>query len=102
MTGFTDPFQPANNATTTVSATAVTGFTACPGDGECVELNNAGPNTVFINTAPGPIAVTAANGYPIFANQCKSIKMHSGDTGVNAICAATQTATLFVSRGNGS
>lgn len=102
MAGFVDPFQPANNATTVISATSTSGFTQCPGDGECVELYNAGPNIVFINTAALGVTATVTTSYPVAVGQCKTIKMHMGDTGINAVCAAAGTATLYVSRGNGT
>jgi hypothetical protein len=98
-----DAFQPGDLAQTTCAVTAASAFFAIPGNGECLELYNVGPNICFIETAQGAsdAAATVANSYPVGVGQCKIIRRVSGDIGIMAIAAAAGTATLYVTAGNG-
>src|SRR5271154_3155783 len=109
-----NPFIPGILAQTTCSVTASSTFFPIPATtggtgpfasgGECIEVSNVGPATIFIESCGGPngtVAATVANSYAILSGQCKIIGMHNGDTGISAIGSAAGPTTLFVTRGNG-
>ena len=78
-------------------------------------ITNLGPNTAYISWAPPspgnaapspaltaviPVDGTPANGYPILSGSKETITAPP-NAFVSAICAATQTATLLITPGEG-
>jgi len=96
-----DPFQPAAAGSTTCSVGVADAFFAIPGNGECLELNNLGTATIFVET-DGVTISTVANSYPIQPGHCKIVKRlpNPGTPGIRAI-STVAAQSLIVSVGNG-
>lgn len=102
----TYPFIP--GATATLAATATTGSVALGGQPRGgafqVRVVNVGPNTAFIKR--GGASVTAATtDFPVPAGVVEVLTFNNTDkdpvTHVAAICASSQTATLYFTTGEG-
>lgn len=80
------------------------------GQGDQMRIYNFGPNKVCIldgdgtQTAAMPTDSATANGKGsvIAAGATEIFSMKAGWTNIHAICAATETATIFAGRGNGN
>lgn len=86
--------------TVTLSATATSSSSALSGTGSQVVFQNAGPNTVFVTFGSSTVTATTAN-FPVLNGQSLQLTRPADSTHVAAICAATQTATLYVTPGEG-
>lgn len=94
------PFTPNVNATITIAVTSTNQNTTLLTYGDSVSVLNIGPNVAFINLANGG-GTTAAVGMPVNVNERVLLSRNTGDY-ISAICANTQTATLYVTTGYGS
>lgn len=96
------PFTPAPHGTVNIAATSTSAsiqFQTVEDANECVRLFNAGPNTVFVEFDSSPVTATTTNSMPI-PNGGVAI-IGSPQQYVAAVCAATNTATLYITPGNG-
>ena len=116
-----DAFLPANLGTLTLSVTAaaigariptggVTGAFGSHSGGEYLEIQNVGPQIVFVETSPGAspggvdtpsVTATVANSYPVLVGQRKIIRRAQGDSFISVIGAAAGPSTVYVTPGNG-
>jgi len=96
------PFSPDFTNTQTLAATATSAnaaLNAVDGNMNVLRVANAGPNTVFIRW--GATAQTAVTtDMPILAGTVEVFSKGAA-TNVAAICAAGQTATLYLTCGEG-
>lgn len=95
-------FTPLNSATQKISATQTnTGiaFSVPGGAADCVRIYNAGPNTVFVNLTQG-VAADAATDMPVAPTTVELFNKGLSTT-FNAICATGETATVYVTPGEG-
>lgn len=95
--------------TATLAVTASSGRVPVSLDGATqVELYNQGPNDCFVAFGDVTVAATVPSGstgsYPLPAGVTKVITLPYAIQVTNcaAICAATQTATIFISPGAGA
>ena len=95
-------------ACTATSANAI--LTAPDGySGNTVDVYNDGPNTAYITfddsgataAVPTGTGASAALGVPIPSGGRKTFTIGQGQTYIAGICAATKTATLYVTIGQG-
>ena len=110
------PFGPNFSKTKSISATSTSASVtldatdvnytptwpnACPTGGHtAIRIVNAGPNTVFIRYGVGAQTAVATD-MPVLAGTVELFcKAGAADT-VAAICAATQTATVYITCGEG-
>lgn len=92
-------FSPSGAATATIAATAASASATLDGLCSVVRVVNLGPNKAFIRFGTG--ATTAAlTDMPIAANSTEVFTKGSQTT-VAAICAATETANLYFTNGEG-
>ena len=105
------PGQTELNNTATLAVTSTTARVPINLNGALqIELYNAGPNDAFVTfgdvTVTATLPSTSAGSYPIGAGQCKVITLRADFvnliTNMAAICAATQTATIWASPGVGA
>jgi hypothetical protein len=102
-----NPFHPTSGGTVSLSATSTTGAVALalvPGGQFQIRYYNKGPNTVFVKR--GTSTVTAAlTDYPLPSGIVEVVTVNNPDAGgvthIAGICAATETATLYISIGSG-
>lgn len=97
-------FTPCLALTQTISATAVSSsitLTAVGSNATQMLLTNQGPNTAFFRYGDGAQTAVATTDTPILAGATIVFNTGSAPNTVAAICAATQTATLFVTPGYG-
>jgi hypothetical protein len=94
-------FSPAA-ASVTLAATAASADVALPATRSPVLLlQNAGPNTCFVQLGVGVQTALTTTGLPVLSGQVMAINP-GGATHVAGICAAAGTATLFVTAGTGN
>lgn len=89
------PFTPEDRKTQTVSATSTASTATFDVVNTSMMFKNKGPNTVFVRM--GATATTAD--YPILASTGELLTVPT--TTVSLICAATETATVYISPGFG-
>jgi hypothetical protein len=65
-----------------------------------VRITNTGPNTAFIRMGTGAQTAVLTD-MPILANTSVHLKKSISTDTIAAICAATQTASLYIAEGNG-
>ena len=95
-------FVPLYQGTSQIAATAASARVAlAESDERNIEISNAGPDTVFVELGGSSVAAVAASGYPILAGQSKVVRNVQKHTYAAAICAATQTATVYFTCGDG-
>lgn len=100
MPALNSPFTP-TAVTTRIAATAATAPATLPVQSAQVRFVNIGPNKVFVRWGVGAqVAVTTDT--PIASGATEVFTKPPEATGVAAICDATETATLFVTPGEGS
>ena len=95
-------FTPNQAGTVTISVTSTSGNTALPtSGGGSLLLTNLGTNKCFIKiTSDSAATASATADMPILAG--RALLISCGDaTRIAHICAATETATLYVTRGVG-
>ena len=97
-----NPFGP--GVTQTLAVTATTGNVALGGTGSQVLIQNAGSDYAFVNF--GDSSVTASVTFPtasVPVRPSSSLLVTVPDTftTVAAICLATKTTTIYITRGNG-
>ena len=109
----TEGWRPGANSAR-LDVTAVSGSVAIPsGPGNVVEVEACGNGTTtldFVFFVTGTGAQTAAliasgatgPGWAVAPGQRKRVRVPPGHDTIAAITAATKTATIFVSRGDGS
>lgn len=97
------PFGPLTNATITIAVTSTNSNTTLPTTGNAITVLNIGPNVAFVNLASSG-TTTTTTGMPININERVILSRNDagGNDYISAICAATQTATLYVTAGYGS
>jgi hypothetical protein len=99
----TDVFYPAGNNTVNIAATATTSSVSLTNpiaaNSPDVRIYNAGPNTVFVRWGIGAQTALATD-MPIPAGAIENFYKAQSDT-FAAICAATQTATVYFTPGTG-
>lgn len=91
-------FSPVADSTT-IAATASSGGTTLTGLGAAVLITNAGPNVAFIKLGEGTQTAAVTN-LPVLPYTAIIVRRNSS-THVAAICAATQTATVYFTTGDG-
>jgi hypothetical protein len=97
------PFSPSNLATTTISATQTAASTALASTDTAlnvIRIVNSGPNIVFLTLGTGAQAPTVAAGFPMMAGTVEVFSKGLADH-IGTICATSQTATVYVTCGEG-
>lgn len=94
-------FKPVNGSTVKISATATHSHTALGAKGGDALLQNTGPNVAFVRLTTGDTTATTADlavvpGVPLIVARAPS------ELSIGAICATGETATLYVTLGDGS
>ena len=92
-----------NGTTVVLSATASsptpTAFT--PRFGR-IRVVNKGPNQAFLRSGIGATDATATTSHtPIAAGTIESFTVPTNHTHISAICAASETATVYITTGDG-
>lgn len=96
------PFSPQNTATITISASQTAASTAFPtSSASCYMIQNAGPNTVFHTVTVAAATASTSTSTPVLAGAIMVFSMPEGSAFVNNICASGQTATVYVTPGEG-
>jgi hypothetical protein len=99
-----DPIQVLPQGTVTISCTGTTGATALARPDQFnrrqVELSNGGTVPIFVEFGSSTVASVAASGYPVLANQTKTVTVPPSTTHIACITGGT-TATLYASAGIG-
>jgi hypothetical protein len=85
--------------TTSIAATATSASATVNGYAKSVRLYNKGPNTAFVKFGVGATTATASD-MPLPAGAIETFSKDRADT-IAAICAATETATVYVTSGEG-
>jgi len=99
-----DVFQQKIGKTTSISATSTSASVTLDSVGAAAEnlrVFNAGPNTVFITWGVGSATATTTTNLPIPAGGVENFFKGPGADTVAAICASTQTATVYFTPGEG-
>jgi len=100
----TDTFNPSGNNTVSISGSSTSGSATLTnpiaGNSPNVRIYNAGPNTAFVRWGIGTQTAIAATDIPIPAGAIENFFKGQSDT-FAAICAATQTATIYFTPGSG-
>jgi len=82
-----------------VAVTSTSGNTALPSSfaqSRRVKISNAGPNPAFVRF--GPASQTAVTtDFCVLNGESVTVELSPSYTNMGAICAATQTATLYLS-----
>lgn len=86
--------QPDDRKTQTASVTSTAGTLTFDVNESVFHFKNAGPNTAFVRF--GAVATTAD--YPILNGE--TVMLSVPTTTISLICAATQTAAVYVSPGS--
>lgn len=107
-----DAYRPGGQSAR-LDVTSTTGSVALPsGPGNTIEVINSGNATTILDyvwivvgtgaqTAAVPASGSAAAGIAVAPGETKRIRIPQGADTLAAITAATKTATIFVSRGDG-
>jgi hypothetical protein len=105
-----NPFSPDFANTKSISATSTSASatlattdtnTGTLGQGfNVIRVVNAGPNTVFLRWGVGTQTALTTD-MPMLAGTVEVFTKSPNDTTVAAICAATQTATVYITCGEG-
>lgn len=96
------PFSPQPTGTITISATQTAASTAFPTLGaSCYLIQNIGANTVFHTVTVSAATAAVATSTPVPAGAIMVFSMSQGSAFVNNICASGQTATVYVTPGEG-
>ena len=100
-----NPFTPAaatvSRAATSTTANVALGTIPCLSGGT-VRIYNAGPNTAFIEFGgTSAIEAATATSMPIPSGAIETFSRGPSVTHMAAICAASQTATVYATPGNG-
>jgi hypothetical protein len=101
---YMDPFQPAIAKTATVAAGVAAATTVLPTGGSCLEVQNPGSTTIFIELSDRnnvQTAATVAASYPILPGQCKIIGRPPGCSSISTI-STIAAQSLFVTAGEGN
>jgi hypothetical protein len=85
--------------TVSLAATAASGSTALDAYAKVVRLYNKGPNTAFIKFGIGATTATTSD-MPLPSGAIETFSKDRADT-IAAICAATETATIYITVGEG-
>jgi len=96
-----NPFSPADTATLAVTET--TASVALPaGAGDQIMITSAPSGSLaFIRVGDSTVVATEANGTPILPTAAYIFTIDPNATHVAGIAATGNTATLYVTRGNG-
>lgn len=95
----TKKFMPSGLDTVTIAAAAASASAALDQHSDVVRVQNKGPNEVFIHF--GDAAVTSTTAKMALASGATEIITKGKATHVAAICAATETATVRFTAGEG-
>lgn len=100
----TNNFTPSIAGTKTVSATATntsTALNAADASSQCLLVTNAGANPVFINWQTGGTCLASVTtGTPILNGMAQVFTIGFADT-IGLICNSAQTATVYLTPGEG-
>lgn len=87
-------------ATVTLAATATSSTSAIPTGNMVMRLTNLGPNKCFVRCGIGAQTAVTTD-FPVLSGQSVNVSKPPDCDNVAAICAATETATLYVTVGEG-
>jgi hypothetical protein len=96
-------FTPSVSGTKTVSATATNtsqALNTIDANNSALRVANAGPNTVYVTWGIGAQTASVTTSVPVMSGTVEIFCKGFADT-VAAICASTQTATVYFSVGEG-
>lgn len=93
------PFMPADALTVSISATSTSASVALDPNSSTVRVHNKGPNEVFIRFGDSTVISSAAR-MPVPVGAVNTFTKGAA-THVAAICAATETATVRFTNGEG-
>lgn len=99
----TNSFTPSTAGTKTVSATSSNSSTALnSADAGCQALRivNKGPNTIFVIMGVGAQTASVTTSMPMLAGTVEVFTKGLADT-IGLICNSTETATVYLSPGEG-
>lgn len=96
------PFSPQTAGTITVSVTQSAASTAFPTlNASCYLVQNVGPNTAFHTVTVAAATASVSTSVPIAAGAIMVFSMPEGAAFFNNICNTSQTATVYVTPGEG-
>lgn len=88
--------------TITISATSTNSNAALNGIGEQVVIQNAGSDIAFVKLVTSAAgAANASADMPVFNGASIQLTRSPSHTHIAVICASTQTATVYVTTGQG-
>lgn len=99
----TNPFTPSVAGTKTIAATATNtsqALNAVDANVSALRVANAGPNIAFVTWGIGAQTASVTTSVPVMSGTVEVFDKGLADT-VAVICASTQTATVYVSPGEG-
>lgn len=88
-----------SGATVNIAATAASASVAIDGNSNVVRVYNKGPNVAFVSFSLGASTATLTD-MPIAVGATEKFTKGMGNT-ASAICAATETATIYLTCGDG-
>lgn len=100
MPAINQPFSP-TQPTQRVTATQANAQASINAQNAQIRIANAGPNKVFVRWGVGGQAA-ATTDTPILAGTAELFTKAIGDNGFAAICDTGETATVFVTTGEGT
>jgi hypothetical protein len=95
------PFSPGRTFTISATHTSGTTPTAIGTGGSTLKLANSGTNVAFIAFGNSTVIADETLSYPVMGGTGETITIPSGTTHLAATCLSGQTATLYVTRGDG-
>lgn len=96
------PFSPQTAGTITISVTQSAASTAFPTSGaSSYMVSNVGPNTAFHTVTVAAATASVSTSTPIPAGAIMIFSMPEGSAFFNNICNGSQTATVYVTAGEG-
>lgn len=95
------PFTPQYASTVTLSATSANTQGTFTLPASVVRVYNAGTNKVFIRFGSGAQTATTTD-MPVAPSTVEVFSKNPTDLGIAAICAATETATVYFTPGEGA
>jgi hypothetical protein len=101
---YLDVYTPIIGATQTLSGTSVSSSVTLTAAGKAafnVRLHNAGPNIAFVRYGVGAQTAVATTDFPLPVGAVEAFFKGPADT-IAVICSATQTATVYVTPGEGA
>lgn len=97
----TQPMTVAANATLSVTATTGNVAVGSANQGSTFQFCNIGTNICFVKSGTSNAITAATTDIPVPSGAILTYTFPPETTHIAAICLATQTATLYISRGEG-